>query len=213
MRAFSHKLVQLLFTGLLLSVALPAAAGAGQERLQHFLDGLVTMRAEFVQSLVDPNMKVLEESSGILQVKRPGKFRLSYRQPYEQLYVADGERMWMYDKDLEQITVKKEEQALGSTPALLLSGTEPLENNFNIEELGEHEGFQWLELKPKEKDANFEYIRLALEGDELRAMEMTDGFAQTTRLYFSKMERNPKIDAAEFSFIPPPGVDVIGDTP
>ena len=147
----------------------------------------------------------------MLWLSRPGKFRLQYTNPYEQLYVADGHKMWMYDRDLEQVTVKEQSDALGSTPALLLSSSEPLKNNFTITELGAHEGFQWLELKPKAADSNFDYVRLALEGDVLRAMEMVDGFGQTTRLFFETVERNPRLSADKFHFQPPPGVDVIGE--
>lgn len=196
-----------------LSVSLPIEAGEGQVRLGHFLSGLKTLQADFIQSLVDANDKVLEESRGVLLLSRPGRFRLEYYTPYEQLYVADGERVWMYDKDLEQVTVKKQAATLASTPASLLSGTAPVEDNFGIEELGMHEGFQWLELKPKAEDSGFEYMRLALEGDVLRAMEMVDSFGQTTRLYFTEIERNPMLSESKFIFVPPPGVDVIGDTP
>ncbi len=205
-------------TGLLalcfwLGAAGPAWAVNGAARLDAFLSGLDSMRARFVQSLVDAEGRMLEESEGVLLLNRPGRFRLSYEKPYEQLYIADGERVWMYDRDLEQVTVRLQEQALGSTPALLLSGSEPLEKNFTIEELGTHEGYQWLRLKPRTRDSEFEYFRLAMEGDVLRAMEMVDGFGQTTRIYFYTVERNVPVRADAFKFTPPPGVDVVGDAP
>ncbi len=196
---------------LLIPVAVQAAAmGEGQARLERFLSQLSTMEAQFVQTLINPRGELVEESRGMLWLSRPGKFRLHYTNPYEQLYVADGNRMWMYDRDLEQVTVKEQTDALGSTPALLLSSSEPLENNFSIKELGAHEGFQWLELKPKAADSNFDYVRLAIEGEVLRAMEMIDGFGQTTRLFFETVVRNKKISDEKFQFQPPPGVDVIG---
>lgn len=196
---------------LLLSVAISApAAAAGKGQLDAFLSGLESMRADFIQSLLDSEDSVLEESEGVIYVQRPGRFRLEYQTPYEQLYVADGDNVWMYDKDLVQVTVRPQGDALSSTPALLLSSTEPLENNFRINELGEHAGFVWLELRPRGEDANFEYIRLALESGSLRAMEMVDSFGQTTRIYFKNLERNPTLDAGKFSFDPPPGVDVVG---
>lgn len=188
-----------------------AATNDGQARLERFLTHLDTMEAQFVQTLINPRGELVEESHGMLWLSRPGKFRLQYTNPYEQLYVADGHKMWMYDRDLEQVTVKEQSDALGSTPALLLSSSEPLKNNFTITELGAHEGFQWLELKPKAADSNFDYVRLALEGDVLRAMEMVDGFGQTTRLFFETVERNPRLSADKFHFQPPPGVDVIGE--
>lgn len=187
------------------------SAGVGEAKLNKFLDGLQTMEATFIQTLIDPSGQLIEESHGTLWLSRPGRFRLQYTNPYEQLYVADGKKIWMYDKDLEQVTVKPQSDTLGSTPAMLLSTTEPMQKNFAITELGEHEGFQWLELKPLAADSNFDYVRLAMDGDVLRAMEMVDGFGQTTRLYFDPLKRNPKLSADKFKFEPPPGVDVIGE--
>lgn len=209
MKIFS--LLRPAFALLMLLFAIAASAGEGQVRLERFLNGLTTMRATFVQTLHDARGELIDKSEGTLTVERPGHFRLQYTNPYEQLYVADGKRMWMYDRDLEQVTVKGQEEALGSTPALLLSTAEPLTQNFEIRELGEHEGFLWLELNPRSADSNFDYVRLAIEGDVLRAMEMVDGFGQTTRLYFDKVERNPKLQPELFRFTPPPGVDVIGE--
>jgi outer membrane lipoprotein carrier protein len=197
-------LTSLLFTPLLY-------AGEGQQRMEAFLEGLTTIKAGFVQTLNNAAGELIEKSEGMMAVERPGKFRLQYENPYEQLYVADGKNIWMYDRDLEQVSVKPQSEALGSTPALLLSTTEPMATNFEIRELGEHEGFVWLELNPREADSNFDFVKLALEGDLLRAMEMVDGFGQTTRLYFDPLVRNPQLDAALFRFVPPPGVDVIGE--
>ncbi len=195
----------------LLALSGAAHAADGKARLDAFFKGLKTMRAEFVQTLVDAEQRVKEESEGVLLLERPGRFRLDYSKPYSQLYVADGTRIWMYDKDLEQVTVRPQDEALGSTPAMLLSGSEPLERNFTLQELGDHEGFTWIDLKPKEKDASFAYIRLALDGEVIRAMEMVDSFGQMTRLFFHTVNRNPKVDAGAFRFTPPPGVDVVGE--
>ncbi|MFO7593930.1 MAG: outer membrane lipoprotein chaperone LolA [Pseudomonadota bacterium] len=203
------KLLGLFFSLLLLSGS--AYAGEGQQRLERFLDGLDTMQADFIQTLTNARGELMEESRGKLWLSRPGKFRLHYTNPYEQLYVADGRNIWMYDRDLEQVTVKPQGDALGSTPAMLLSSEVPMEENFLIEEEGFHEGFQWLRLKPKAADSNFDYVRLAMEGDVLRAMEMVDGFGQTTRLYFDTVNRNPSLNSERFTFEPPPGVDVIGE--
>lgn len=205
-----NNMIRTLLVFLLLSSGL-AQAGEGQQRLDRFLEGLATMRADFIQTLSSARGERMEESRGKLWLLRPGKFRLHYVNPYEQLYVADGSNIWMYDRDLEQVTVKPQDDALGSTPALLLSSETPLEENFTIEEEGMHEGFQWLLLKPRAADSNFDYLRLALEGDVLRAMEMVDGFGQTTRLFLETVVRNPDVDADKFTFQPPPGVDVIGE--
>jgi outer membrane lipoprotein carrier protein len=205
------KMVLRIAALLLMGLAGAAQAGEGEAKLDRFLDGLKTMEAGFIQTLLDPRGELIEESRGSLRLSRPSRFRLQYTNPYEQLYVADGKKIWMYDRDLEQVTVKPQSNALGSTPAMLLSTTEPLKNSFSITELGAHEGFQWLELKPLAGDSNFDFVRLALEGDVLRAMEMVDGFGQTTRLYFETVERNPMLAKETFRFEPPPGVDVIGE--
>ena len=186
-------------------------AGEGEQRLAVFLKGLTTIKAAFVQTLNNASGELIEKSEGIMAVERPGKFRLQYQNPYEQLYVADGKNLWFYDRDLEQVTVKPQADSLGSTPALLLSTTTPLAANFEIRELGKHEGFTWLELNPKDADSNFDFVKLAMDGDTLRAMEMVDGFGQATRLYFDPMVRNPKLEKDIFRFAPPPGVDVIGE--
>jgi len=188
-----------------------AHAGEGQTRLNRFLDGLNTMQADFVQTVTNARGERKEETRGNLWLSRPGRFRLHYKNPYEQLYVADGKNLWLYDRDLEQVTVKPQGESLGNKPAMLLSSAAPLDENFSIKEEGKHEGFQWLLLKPKAADSNFDYVRLALEGDVLRAMEMVDGFGNTTRLYLEKVTRNPKVADKQFHFTPPPGVDVIGE--
>lgn len=192
-----------------LSVSLHAAEG--QQRLNAFLDGMSTMEADFVQTLHDARGELVEQSFGQLWLSRPGRFRLHYINPYDQLYVADGERVWMYDRDLEQVTVRPQTEALSGAPALLMTTSEPLENKFHIEELGKHEGFHWLELVPRDRDSNFDFVRLAIEEQTLRAMEMVDGFGQTTRLFFERVERNPGLRDDAFAFTPPPGVDVIGE--
>lgn len=186
-------------------------AGEGQQRLETFLHELTTIKSAFVQTLNNAAGELIEKSEGVMAVTRPGKFRLHYKNPYEQLYVADGKNLWMYDRDLEQVTVKPQADSLGSTPALMLSTAEPLETNFEIRELGKHEGFFWLELNPKDPESNFDFVKLAMDGEVLRAMEMVDGFGQTTRLYFDPMVRNPQLDKELFQFTPPPGVDVIGE--
>lgn len=207
------KIFRVGVSALLIGLAGVVQAGQGEVKLEKFLNGLGTMEANFIQTLINPRGEMIEESRGTMRLSRPGRFRLQYTNPYEQLYVADGKSIWMYDKDLEQVTVKPQADTLGSTPAMLLSTTKPLKDSFSITELGVHEGYQWLELKPRAADSNFDFVRLALEGDVLRAMEMVDGFGQTTRLYFETVKRNPSLDNATFQFTPPPGVDVIGEKP
>jgi len=197
---------------LVLALSGVAQAATGRQKLDAFFKGLKTMRAEFVQKVLDKDQRVKEQSEGVMYLSRPGHFRLEYTKPYSQLYVADGQKLWMYDKDLEQVTVRPQADTLGSTPALLLSGGVPLDRDFNIKDLGVHEGgLTWLELTPKKKDPTFSDIRLALDKDGVRAMQMTDNFGQITRMYFTSIERNPAISPDRFRFTPPPGVDVVGE--
>ena len=202
---------KLLLATLLLLATFTSHAGEGQQRLEAFLQETKTMQAGFIQTLHDARGELIEQSAGPLWLSRPGRFRLQYTNPYDQLYVADGERVWMYDLDLEQVTVRPQSEALSGAPALLMTASEPLVENFHIEELGKHEGFHWLELKPMERDSNFDFVRLAIDGNILRAMEMVDGFGQTTRLLFDEVEINPGLRNEAFKFTPPPGVDVIGE--
>lgn len=188
-----------------------AMAGEGHDRLKKFLDNLTNMEASFVQTLKSPEKDELERSEGKIWLTRPNQFRLTYQAPYEQIIVADGVKVWLYDKDLEQVTVKPQGDSIGSSPASLLAGARPFTEEFRVEELGLHEGFEWLNLYPKAPDASFDYIRVAMEGDLMRAIEMVDGFGQQTRLYFDQINLNGRIDKSRYKFAPPPGVDVIGE--
>jgi chaperone LolA len=145
-------------------------------------------------------------------MQRPGKFRWDYLSPYEQVIVADGKKLWVYDKDLEQVTVNQLDAAIGNTPALLLSGDESLELSFRIVELDKKTaGLDWVELFPKEAQSSFTSMRLAFSAHHLEYMELIDSFGQTTQIKFSNTKNNPDINANLFNFTPPKGVDVIGE--
>ena len=198
----------------ILLLASVAHAGA-VDKLRHFLDTTKTLRAEFMQIVVAKNGKKPQQSTGVVMLSRPGKFRWLIEKPYEQLLVGDGEKVWMYDPDLRQVTVKKVDAALGSTPAALLvgdsSGKNMLEKNFSLREAGEREGFEWVEATPKTPDSGFEKLQLGFEGNTLKAMELSDNFGQTTSLVFLRLESNPSLAPSLFRFTPPAGVDVIGE--
>ena len=153
----------------------------------------------------------LQESRGVLAFSRPGKFRWSYLKPYAQLIVGDGSKVWIYDEDLKQVTVKKLDLALGSTPAALLAGNNEAMRAFRLSDKGSKDGLEWLEALPRDKEGNFERIRMGFSPSGLQIMELVDGFGQTTVLRFKTLERNPKLDSALFRFSPPKGADVIGD--
>ena len=189
-----------------------AQAGTAKDKLLAFYNDVKSMRATFTQTTLDSRFMVASESAGTLIMQRPGKFRWDYSSPYEQVIVADGVKLWIYDTDLEQITVKKLDDVLGNSPALLLSGSGSLEKNFKIIEMQlKVDGLDWIELFPKEEDASFTSVRLAFGKKGLSRMELVDGFGQTTRMLFTDVQNNPKIDAAIFNFKPPKGVDVIGE--
>ena len=193
----------------------PVAHAGAVDKLRHFLDTTKTLSAEFMQIVVAKNGKKPQQSTGVVMLSRPGKFRWLIEKPYEQLLVGDGEKVWMYDPDLRQVTVKKVDAALGSTPAALLvgdsSGKNMLEKNFSLREAGEREGFEWVEATPKTPDSGFEKLQLGFEGNNLKAMELSDNFGQTTSLVFLRLESNPSLAPSLFRFTPPAGVDVIGE--
>jgi len=189
------------------------------DRLHRFLETTKTVRADFAQIVVAKNGKRPQQSSGVMMFSRPGKFRWQIERPYSQLLVGDGEKVWIYDPDLRQVTVKKVGAALGSTPVALLvgdsdgknGGKSALEKNFTLREAGEREGLEWLEAIPKSPDSGFERLQMGFAGNDLKAMELFDNFGQTTTLYFAHLERNPQLSPALFRFTPPAGVDVIGE--
>ena len=185
------------------------------DKLHQFLESTKTLRAGFTQIVVAKNGARPQQSSGVMIFSRPGKFRWQIEKPYSQLLVSDGEKVWIYDPDLRQVTVKKVGNALGGTPAALLAGESggksTLEKSFTLREAGEREGLEWVEAVPKSQESGFEKLRLGFAGSDLKAMELLDNFGQTTSLYFSNLERNPVVAASLLSFKPPAGVDVISE--
>jgi outer membrane lipoprotein carrier protein len=209
-----HALLATLVTSLIAFGAHGAGASEGQQRAEQFLQGLQTLQAQFKQTLTDRTGQVTDESTGTLAIQRPNRFRWDYRDPYEQVIVADGTRVWVYDSDLEQVTVRKLDVALSSTPAMLLSGEGALTDNFRVTESSERNGVFWVRMEPKRNDTDFKAVRLGFstgKAQELRFMELADKLGQTTLLEFSKVERNPTLDPSRFVFKVPAGADVIGD--
>ena len=200
----------ILVLALCLATAAARADGATQ-RLHRFFSEVKSLRADFTQVVIDANNKQVQTAQGTFYLSRPGRFRWDYMTPYQQILVGDGHKVWFYDTELEQVTVKDQNAALGASPALLLSGDKPLENSFNVVARGKEGGLDWLELSPKTKDTEFTRVRLGFGPRDLEAMELTDSFDQVTRLRFSHLRRNPVLASSLFKFVPPKGVDVIGD--
>ena len=197
---------------LILLLWLPTVVGAASvDSLKAFLDQTTSAKARFAQMVLDKNLKMLQQATGTMQFSRPGKFRWEYNKPYEQIIVGDGSRLWIYDKDLNQVTVRKLDRALGSSPAALLAGSNEIEKNYTLAGIGSQEGLDWLEAVPRIKDNAFERIRLGFGKAGLEAMELRDQFGQVTVIKFADLERNPKLPPEAFRFTPPKGADVISE--
>jgi len=197
------------FLGLLLGST--GVHAASLERFQVYVRTTQSARADFEQQVFDRNGKRMQESKGSFLFLRPGRFRWSYAKPYPQLIVGDGARIWIHDIDLNQVTVRKVASTIGSTPAALLAGAADIEKAFELSEAGTKDGLEWLEARPREREAGFERVRLGLGVAGVEAMELVDHFGQTTLLRFSSIARNPKLEGTEFRFTPPPGADVLGE--
>jgi outer membrane lipoprotein carrier protein len=205
-----RHMIRLVFIIAALFAAVPQASAAALERFQTFLRGTQSARADFEQKVYDRNKKLVQDSRGSFAFVRPGKFRWAFAKPYSQLIVGDGEKVWVHDEDLNQVTVRKLSHAVGATPAALISGSADVEQSFAFTEGGDKDGLQWLDAKPKATDAGFERIRMGFSASGIEAMELVDQFGQTTMLRFTNMQRNPKLDPSTFRFTPPKGADLLG---
>jgi outer membrane lipoprotein carrier protein len=189
----------------------PTAHASALERLKSFVAETKTAQASFEQTVRDKTGKVKQQASGTLALSRPGRFRWQYDKPFEQTIVGDGQKLWLYDVDLEQVTVRRLEGSLGSSPAALLAGSGDIERYFSVRDDGARDGLEWLTARPRQNDISFERVRMGFGKNGLEVMELADHFGQTTTLRFSAMKKNPPLDAARFRFTPPKGVDVIGE--
>jgi outer membrane lipoprotein carrier protein len=197
------------------AIALPAFAYASAlDQFKSFVASTKAARGEFTQRQVkldnagNGGPKISNPATGTFVFARPGKFIWIYQKPYEQLLQADGEKLYIYDKDLNQVTIKQLGNALGSSPAAILFGSNDLEKNFTLKEGGAKDGLEWLEATPKTKDTTFDKIGIGLKDGVPQAMELRDSFGQVSLLSFKKFEKNPAMDAGQFKFVVPKGADV-----
>jgi outer membrane lipoprotein carrier protein len=197
----------LLLTSLL---PLPVAAD-GLQQFEAFMQDLHTLQAAFRQTIQRPDEDAVYASNGVFYLKRPGQLRWEYEDPATQVIVADGKRIWLHDIELEQVSHRSQKAALEGTPAQLLSGSTPVQEHFKVQEQGEQDGLTWIELRPKDKEAQFVKVRLGLAENRLQRMEMFDSFGQVTRFFFFDMQRNPELSPELFVFVPPSQIDLIGD--
>ncbi|MEN1928122.1 outer membrane lipoprotein chaperone LolA [Luteimonas sp. MJ250] len=196
---------------LLSTIAGTAYAGA-RDDLAAFSTGLKGLDGQFEQKLYDLDGRLKETSSGRVALSAPRLFRWEYATPYEQLIVADGEKVWVYDPDLEQVTVRAQGPEEQNSPLAALVDPAKLERDFNVREGAESEGLSWLQLSPRDADqASFSSARLGFKGASLVRMEVVDTLGQRTEVTFSGWKRNPAFDRGTFRFVAPAGVDVVGE--
>ncbi len=188
-----------------------AAQASALDQFKSFVAGTKSAKGDFTQQQTSKSKsgKAAPVSSGTFVFARPGKFIWTYQKPYEQLLQADGETLYIYDKDLNQVTTRKLGNALGSSPAAILFGSNDLEKNFTLSEAGERDGAEWLTAVPKTKDTTFEQIGIGLKGGVPVAMELKDQFGAVSVLKFINFQRNPALGAQQFKFDVPKGADVV----
>jgi outer membrane lipoprotein carrier protein len=196
----------LLFSTLLVNSAYAEETPIAQ--LKAFLHSSAALSADFKQVSFDKSGRPAQSSFGKFYLSRPGKFRWNYLKPFEQEIVSNGGKVWFYDADLEQVTVKKLDDSLGSTPALLLTGQVDVEEKFKLEEQGSEDEMNWVKLSPKNEESGFKYILIGLNGGQLGGMELSDNFGQLTRIYFSNIQVNPALNDSLFNFKAPKNADV-----
>jgi outer membrane lipoprotein carrier protein len=187
-----------------------AALASGLDQLHAFLEGTQSAQGNFRQVVVNRDGRTTQTSSGTFAFQRPGKFRWTYDKPFDQLIVGDGAKVWVYDRDLNQVIVRPLDAALGATPAALLAGDNALEKNFSLVAGGAENGIEYVEATPKTNESQFKRIRLGFTDELPRRMLLTDAFGQTTELTFADVQRNPKLPPPTFTFTPPKGADVVG---
>jgi outer membrane lipoprotein carrier protein len=196
---------------LLLFTTVTYAESSDEDILKRFLDKMQTLEANFKQTLVDDQGTELESTSGIVFLNRPDKFRWDYKIPYTQTIVTNGESLWFYDEDLEQLTIRDFSTSIENTPAAIFGSYEDLDEQFIIIELGNIEEFDWIELTPRDIESQYNSIRLGFDKDKLGMMVMFDNLGQVTRIDFTEEVLNKKMDDGLFNFEPPQGIDIIDD--
>jgi len=203
------KIIKVLsFSVFLMLTASVCAEQSPISQLKSFLSSTVTLTADFKQVTLNEYGQAQNTSEGVFYLSRPGKFRWSYKKPFIQEIISNRGKVWFYDADLEQVTIKNIDDSLGSTPALLLSGNIELEQNFTLQQQGVDEDLLWIKLLPKNEDSGFKYILIGLDNGVLGGMELSDNFGQLTRIYFTKVNVNPALEKSIFEFVAPKGVDV-----
>ena len=197
-----------LLAAAVLTLGSAVAQADAVESLKTFVKDVKTGTASFTQTVTSPDGKKTKTSSGSFEFARPNRFRFAYAKPFEQLIVADGQKVWIFDTDLNQASSRKFSQALGATPAALLAGG-ALDKDFDLSSLPDRDGLSWAQALPKVRDGGFQAVKVGFKGPQLSAIEITDAFGQRSQLQFSQFAANPALSAERFKFTPPAGADVI----
>lgn len=196
-----------------LAASMPAHADSTRAAIEDFFAGVDTLSADFTQTVTDDSGRVMEESAGRVYLELPRHFRWDYETPYEQVIVADGERVWLYDVELEQVTVRDQREAAKNSPMMVLADPELMDQYFDTRELNERDGLQWLRLIPTDPEVEFVHVDAGVDDTGLAELVFEDRFGQRTVLSFENRVLDEPLDPELFEFTPPEGVDVIGDTP
>ena len=208
--ALFSKPVIAAYAGMVMAIFSFSAFASAISDFQSFTSSTQSGRANFEQLIIDAKGKITQRTNGTLTFVRPGKFRFQYEKPV-QVIVGDGKKVSFFDQDLNQVTIRKVEKAFAATPAALLAGKADVEAAFTLVAGGESESMDWVIAEPKSKEAGIEKVRLGFVKNQLGAMELFDAFGNRTRLTFTKLERNAKLDPKEFTFVPPKGADVVSE--
>ncbi len=202
--------ILIILTAVMASLAGPVRAEDAAQRLEAALKKMDSLSAEFKQTLLDEDKNVVQQSRGTLALQRPGKFAWLYIEPFEQQIVGDGNELWVYDVELEQVTVKPMDAGISNAPIMILMKQSDVTQQFDVTEVGQRKFLYWVELKPHAADLEYSSIFIGLEDDNVRAMELQDQFGQSTQIVFENMRVGVVHNPATFKFVPPAGVDVFG---
>ncbi len=204
------KFLPLVLIGLIGSLSFSASAADAEQRLKTALKNMDNLSAEFKQTLLDEDKNVVQQSRGTLALQRPGKFAWIYSEPFEQRIIADGSELWIYDVELDQVTVKPMDESISNAPIMILMKESDVTQQFKVSEVGQRKYLYWIELEPLASDLEYQRIFIGLEDAQVRAMELQDQFGQSTQIVFDNLRMGVVHNPATFKFVPPDGVDVYG---
>ena len=207
---------KILIATFLIAACATSTWASGLESLEKFVKTIKTGRTDFTQVVTAPpkdgQAARTKKSSGSFEFSRPGRFKFVYKKPFEQFIVADGQTLWLFDVDLNQVTARKQAQALGSTPAALIASATDmaaLQADFTLSPAPDSDGLEWVQATPKTKDSSLQYVRVGFKGVDLAALDILDSFGQLSSMRFTTLQSNVALDANSFAFKPPAGADLI----